>query len=179
MSIANPYRAVLSVILACAAFAVAGCGSSSKSAQTMTTADWADGVCSAVTTYRGSLTDAVNSVKSNPSKAGLQDAADATKSATDTFVSDVKGLGKPNTNAGQQAKDTIDTLSNSLGEDVSAIQDAAGTGGLQGVSVVTGTLATAKTQVTTAVKSLEGLDAKGELTNAFSKAPSCASMSSS
>lgn len=178
MSIADAHRGFLRVILAGVVLAAAGCGSGSKGAQSLTPSDWANGMCSAITTYRGSLTDATKSVRSNPSKAGLQDAADAINSATDTFVSDVKALGKPNTTAGEQAKTTVDTLSTNLGTDTTTIQDAAGTG-VQRISAVTGALATAQTQVTTALTSLQGVDAKGELSDAFAQAPACASMTSS
>jgi hypothetical protein len=170
------HRVFLTVVLAGAVLAATACGSSSKSAQPSTTTDWAGGVCTAVTTYQASLTDAAKSVTSNPSKAGLQDAADAAKSATDTFVSDLKGLGKPDTTAGQQAKDTVDTLSSNLKTDMSTIQDAAGAGGLQAISGITAGLATAQTQITSAVTTLKGLDAKGELSDAFAQAPSCASL---
>ena len=161
-----------------AALLAAGCGSS-KSSQPPTTADWANGVCSAVTTYTKSLKDAAQTLTGNVSKAGLQDAADSVKSATDTFVSDTKSLGKPNTNAGQQAKQTLDTLSSQLKTGESTIEDAAGTGLLQGAAAVTAALATAQTQVTTAFNELKGLDAKGELSQAFSQASSCSSLTSS
>jgi hypothetical protein len=166
--------AVLSVLLAAVVLAATACGS--KDSAPSTTADWAGGVCSAITTYKTALTDTATSVKSNPSKSGLQDAANAAKSATDTFVSDVKGLGKPDTTAGQQAKDTIDTLSTNLNKDISTIEDAAGTGGLQSISVIAGALATAQTQLKSAVSTLKGLDTQGELSSAFKQAPSCASL---
>ena len=160
----------------------AGCGSSNKSAETTTqtsaTVDWAGGLCSALTTYTTSLTAAATKLGSNLSKSGVQDAADSVKSATDTFVSDTKGLGKPDTSSGQQAKDTIDTLSTNLNNDMSTIQDATGSGLLKGASTITATLATVQTQITTAFNQLKSLDAKGELSQAFSDAPSCSSLKS-
>ena len=165
------------VILAFALLA-AGCGSS-KSAQTTTTSstvDWANGVCSAVTTYKNSLTSTATTLVGNPSKSGLQDAVDQAKSATDTFISTTKNLGKPDTNAGQQAKSTLDTLSSQLDANVTTIQSATGSGLLAGISKATGALATAQTQITTAFDQLKGLDAKGELGDAFSQASSCSSL---
>lgn len=168
-------------VLAATALLAAGCGSSKNAATTttMSTVDWMNGVCSAASMYRTSVTDAAKSFTSNPSKAGLQDAADKVKSATDTFVSTTKGLGKPNTSSGQQAKATLDTLTTGLNTDASTIEDAAGKGVIAGLPVITATLTTAKSQVTTAFNELKGLDPKGELGNAFSQAASCTALTSS
>ena len=179
----SPLRArPLFSLLAVAAVVVvaAGCGSSNKNADTSTqasaTVEWAGGLCSALTTYTTSLTDAAKTLTGNLSKSGVQDAADSVKSATDTFVSDTKGLGKPDTSSGQQAKETIDTLSTNLDKDVSTIQDAAGSGLLKGASTITTTLTTVQSELTTAFNELKSLDAKGELSQAFSDAPSCSSL---
>ena len=68
------------------------------------TETWASGVCSSITTWQGAVKSAAASVKSDPTKSGLQTAAGDAKSATQTLASDLKGLGKPDTPAGQQAK---------------------------------------------------------------------------
>jgi hypothetical protein len=174
-----PRRRVLgATAVAAVALLAAGCGSN-KSADTTTTSstvDWANGVCSAVATYQGSLTDAAKSVTGNISKSGLQDAADQVKSATDTFVSETKSLGKPDTEAGKQAKTTLDTLSSQLDTDVSAVQSATGSGVLAAVSSISATLATAQKQITTAFDQLKGLDASSELSDAFSQASACSSL---
>jgi hypothetical protein len=160
------------------ALLAAGCGSN-KSADTTTTSatvDWANGLCGAVSTYQASLTDAAKSLTGNLSKSGLAKAADQAKSATDTFVSTVKGLGQPDTNSGKEAKATVDTLSSQLDTDVSTIKSATSSSLLTGVSTITATLATAQKQITTAFDQLKGLDAKGELGDAFSQASSCSSL---
>jgi hypothetical protein len=160
---------------------VAGCGSSNKSAQTTSTqtsatVNWASGVCSAVTTYRTALTSAAHSLTSNPSKAGFQNAANEATSATNTFVSATTSLGKPNTNAGAQASQTLHSLNASLRKDVNDITAAKGESVAQRLATATAALTSAKSQVTAAVSDLKGLDAKGELGNAFSQAPSCSSL---
>jgi len=156
----------------------AGCGSSKNAATTTTssTVDWANGVCSAVSTYQASLTAAAKSLTGNLSKAGLQDAANQAKTATDTFVSTTKGLGKPDTDSGKQAKATLDTLSSQLDADVSAVKSASQSGLLTGISTASATLVTAQKQITTAFDQLKGLDPKGELGDAFSQASSCSSL---
>ena len=164
---------------------VAGCGGSdSSSSDTTATAEWADGFCSALTTWTTSLKTAAESLKSDPSKEGLQSATDDVKGATDTFVSDVKGLGKPDTESGQQAKESLDTLAGQLQADVSQIEDAVGNAsGVSGVigaaSTVTTTLQSMGTQFQTTLSELEQLDAKGELQDALEQADSCKSLTSS
>jgi uncharacterized protein YoxC len=165
-----------------------GCGSSGDSSTTTTAASatetWASGVCSSITTWQSAVTSAVSSVKGDPTKAGLQTAADDAKSATQTLASDLKGLGKPDTQDGQKAKDSLDQLSTNLQTDVDTIQSAVeGVSGVSGVltavSTVTGTLATMGTQVKTTFTDLQGLDAKGELKDAFASASSCDSLTNS
>jgi hypothetical protein len=183
MPSAPSWRTLLAIaVVAATVLLAAGCGSSKKNAETSTqastTVQWAGGLCSALTTYTKSLTDAASTLTGNLTASGMQDAATSIKSATNTFVSDTKNLGKPDTSAGQQAKATIDTLSTNLNKDVSTIQDATGSGLLKGASTITATLTSVQSQITTAFNELKGLDAKGELSKAFSDAPSCASLKS-
>ena len=169
------------------AFLAAGCGSSgggSTTTEASSTATWASGVCSSITTWKAAITSAADSVKSDPTMTGLQTAADDATSATQTLASDLKGLGKPDTPSGQQAKDSLDTLSTNLQQDVatieSAIKDASGvSGALTATSTVTGTLGMMRTQITTTFTDLQGLDAKGELKTAFANSSACNSLRSS
>ena len=116
------------------------------------TETWATGVCTSITTWQAALKSAAGSLKSNPTKNGLQTAGNDAKAATQTLASDLKGLGKPDTQAGQQAKNSLDQLSTSLQQDVatieSAVKGASGlSGALKAVPTVTATLATMETQV--------------------------------
>lgn len=163
-------------LVALVAALAAGCGSDKSKDSSSSTTDWANGVCSAVTTYRDSLTKAADSLKGNVSKAGFEDASKQVQTATKSFVDETKSLGKPNTDSGKQAKDTLDTLSSQLNNDLDTIKGADGAGLVQGLSVVTGALASAQTQVQTAFDQLKSLDAKGELSDAFDKASACSSL---
>jgi hypothetical protein len=180
------------------AFLAAGCGSSgsastttSSSATTGTssttsassTETWASGVCTSITTWQSAIKSAVSSLKSDPSKQGLQTAAGDAKSATTALASDLKGLGKPDTSAGQQAKDSLDQLATTLKQNVDTIESAAkGASGVSGVlsavATVTSTAATMATQVKATFKDLNGLDAKGELKGAFASSSACDSLTS-
>ena len=134
----------LIAVAASLVFLAAGCGSSGGGSTTTTTTSasatetWASGVCSSITTWQAAITSAAGSLKSDPTKNGLQAAAGDAKSATETLSSDLKGLGKPDTPSGQQAKDSLDKLSANLQQDVATIESA-----VKGVSGVSGALAAA------------------------------------
>ncbi len=161
----------------------AGCGS--KSSQPTSTADWANGVCSAFTTWKSSITSSVDALKGgNLSQDSLQSTADEMRSATETLESDLKDLGKPDTQAGQQAKDSLDQLSSDLKTDTDSIKTAVdGVSDLSGVASAAATVSTAlgtmQSQVTSTVNSLEQLDAQGELQTAFQQSSACQQLSSS
>jgi hypothetical protein len=177
--------ACFAVLLAVVAFA-AGCGGSSSSSDgTSATDDWANGVCSAITTWTNSLKSATSSLKGgNVSKDGLQGVADDLKSANETFVDDLKGLGKPDTEAGQQAKESVDKLAGELQSDSSKIEDAVkdvsgASGVLTAVSVVSTTVVSMGSQLQTTFTELQQLDAKGELETAFEQADACKTLTNS
>ena len=78
----------------------------------------------------------------------------------------------------------MDELSTNLQNNVdtidSAVKDVSGVSGvLSAVSTVTGTLATMGTEVKTTFTDLQGLDAKGELKDAFASSSSCDSLTKS
>jgi len=162
------------VILATVALATAGCGSD-KSDSSSTT-DWANDVCSAVSTYSNSVRDAATSLQENISRAGFDAATKQVQEATDTFTDEIESLGKPQTDAGDRGKTTLDTLSKQLNDDLDSAQAAKGDGLVQGLSTVTDALAAAQTQIRAAVNELEGLDAQGELSEAFKSASACDSL---
>lgn len=165
----------LAALLGIMALLAVACGSDDSSKKSSTT-DWANGVCSAITSYRQSLTDAADSFRTNASKNGLQDATEQVQKATDGFVESMKSLGKPDTDAGKEAKETLSTLSQQLNSGLDTVKSAEGTGVVQGLATVTGAFATAQTQVKSAFDRLEGLDAQGELSDAFDQASACASL---
>ena len=69
------------------------------------------------------------------SKDGLNTAADDIKSASDTLISDLKGLGKPDTKQGQDAKDSVDQLSSELKDEANQIEsDVKNISGVQGAA---------------------------------------------
>jgi len=168
-----------------AALLFAGCGSKGTTTSTASTSDWAGGVCTAITTWKTSISQAVDSVKNGGiSKSALQGAADKVKSANQTFAESIKNLGKPDTKAGSQAKQSLDQLSTDITSEQQKINTA-----MDGVTSVAGIVAAAPTvlgslktmasDVSTTFKQLQTLDASGELSSAFDQASACKTLKSS
>ena len=160
----------------------AGCGGSSS--KESSAEEWAGGLCSALTTWTSSVKSSANSLKGNPSEDGLKSATGDIKSASDTLVSDLKDLGKPDTKAGQDAKDAVDQLSSEVEDDVQEMQSAVdNVSGVQGVltasSSVSATLYKMGNQINSAASKLESADPGGELKQAFQNAPACKDLTSS
>jgi uncharacterized protein YoxC len=168
------------------ALLAAGCGGDGgNGGDTSSPTEWADGLCSAITTWTSSLTSSAQSLQGgNLSKDSLQSATDDVKDSTKTFVDDVKGLGKPDTEDGEKAKDEVDGLADDLDDGVqkieSAVDDASDANGvLNAVSVASSTLQTMGRQVSDTFKQLEQLDPAGELEQGFKNADSCDELQSS
>jgi hypothetical protein len=166
------------------ALLAAGCGSKSSS-EPATTADWANSVCTSITTWKNSVTTAASSLKGGDlSKSALTSAADDAKSATDTLKSDLKDLGKPPLDSGQQAKDLVDQLATELNTDIDSIKQAVdsssgGLGAVGAAATAATTFSTMQTQLSSTLSSLQALDAKGELTTAFQQSSSCKQLTGS
>ena len=173
-------KALLAAVLVSLVVVAAGCGKSKPKSAT----DWANGVCSAVSTWTTSLADAADSLKNgNVTKDSIQSAADDAQDATKTLRSDLKKLGKPNTQSGSEAQDTVNQLSDQISSGVSTIEDtvksvSSVSGALSAVTTVSSTLTTMNNEVTAAYQKLSSLDPGGELQQAFQQAPDCASFRS-
>lgn len=170
--------------LAVAVVVAAGCGGDDTTATSATT-EWAGGVCTALVTWKDAVAGAGESLQGgNLSADGLKGAAGDVEEATRTLADDLKGLGRPDTQAGQEAQDTITTLADDLAGEAdtiaSAVDNASGVGEvLQAASTVSSTLVTMGQQVGSAVSQLEGLDGAQELKDAFAEADSCSGLSGS
>jgi hypothetical protein len=165
----------------CAALLASGCGSSSD---TSSAEEWANKLCGAFTTWEGAIRTSASDLQSNPSKDGLQTFADEADQATGDFVDELKGLGKPDTQGGEQAEQELDQLSSELDGELEKIKQSVegvtdASGAASAVSVVSGSLVTMANQVSSTVKQLQQADVADELKQAFSSAESCQSLQSS
>lgn len=176
-------RLALAPLVAALAVLAAGCGG--KSSKPETANDWANSFCASATTWKDSVASAVSPLKNgNITKDSVNTAFDDFKSATNTFTGDVKGLGKPPTKAGEQAKSDIDQLTTQIDNSVNTIQSAVKnisdvSSALAAVPAVTGALASMRTDVSTTFHNLQKIDPNGELTSAFANSQACKSLANS
>jgi len=177
--------AALASMLALAVLA-AGCGGggSSSSDSTKPPQEWADGVCSAINTWTDSLRSASQSVTGgNLSQNSLKQAASDLEDSTAQLKDDLGNLGKPDLPSGDKAKQSIDTLSTNISDNVdkvnSALKDVQNGGSIvNALTTVTSTIQTMGTQVQTTFTDLKNLDPQGELNSAFQNASSCKTVTS-
>jgi hypothetical protein len=140
---------------------------------------WADGVCSAAATWKKALSSAGSAVtKGGVSKSSLQKAADQAKTATQTFASSLKKLGKPNTPNGQKAKKELDQLASSLSTTAGSLSESVSSvsnlrGALKAAGSVASSLADMGRQLSSSFDDLRAIGGKSDVKGAFQQASSC------
>lgn len=178
-------KTLIASAVAALALVAAGCGGSDESSSASPADEWADGFCTAITTWTDSVkgvTDQFTDLSSF-SQDGLETAATDVKGATEDLVDDLQGLGAPDTESGQDVKDSIDELTSTLESEVGTIEDTA-----QGVSdltaipgaitSITSSLTAMGTAFSSTFQAVEDADVEGELQTAFEDSPACADISS-
>ena len=173
-------RLALTAALAACALLAAGCGSSDS--DTTPTTEWANGLCTSITTWKTEITSIVDSLKGgNLSQDSLAAAVDDADEATRNFTSSLKSLGRPDTEAGQEAQDSVNELTTQIDDDMTTIQDAVSNasgvaGVLAAVPTITTAIQSAGNQIADTIAGFEDLDAKGELESAFKDADDCTTL---
>jgi hypothetical protein len=173
-------RVLVAAVVTALALVAAGCGSDSSSGDA--TQDWANGLCTSLTTWSDSMQSAATTLQDTSSLSvdTIKGAIDDVVTATSTLASDVSELGRPDTEAGQEAEETVSALADTLQTDAETLQqalDSGSSGGLTGllenISTITSTLGSMANAVGQAFSDLEDLDAEGELETAFESADAC------
>jgi archaellum component FlaC len=178
-------RTALVLIMLLVAGLAAGCGDSDNGSDEASATEWADGLCSAVSTWTDSMRAAGEDLqRSGLTEEGIDQAVDDVRSATDTLRKDLDDLGAPETDAGDEAEESVEELRTELEEDVDSIEAAVEdvsnlSEALQAAPAVGTSLSSMDTQVRATVQELRGLDPAGELESAFEQASSCDELSSS
>ncbi len=92
---------------------------------TLTTAEWADSVCTDVAQWKSSITSIADVSGGTLTKDSLQQKLDDAKSATDELVSQLKGLGKPDLAASEQLQQQLDSSAEQLRASYQSLQSQA------------------------------------------------------
>ncbi len=167
-------RIVLAAAVTALALVGAGCGGSDDDSDTDPTAAWASDFCSAITTWTDELETVTSqfSDTSNLSQDGLQSAGDDVRTSTEDLVDDLRALGAPETEGGEEIRSALDSLSTTLETEAASIEETvAGISGLTGIpsaiTAVTSSLSAMGTAFSSTLETIENADAGGELQDAL------------
>lgn len=172
-------RLAVTAVLSALVLVAAGCGGSDDEADP--TAAWASGFCSAITSWTDSLQEVTSSFTdtSNLSEDGLQSAADTVRTSTEDLVDELRGLGAPETDGGDEIRTSLDSLSETLeaeaGEIESAVEGVSNLTDLPAaISSVSSSLSAMGSAFAAALQSIGDADVEGELQSALEDSPECA-----
>jgi hypothetical protein len=163
------------------ALAVSGCGGDDSSASA--TEEWAEGFCTAITDWTAAITESTDELRnlSSLSPESFEEAAGNLRTATSDFADDLRALGAPETESGEEAKQAIDEFSAALEDDSaeieSAIQDVSGiTDVPAAVQAITAALTSMNEAFTSMISTIREGDAAEELETALEDADACADL---
>jgi hypothetical protein len=116
--------AVLPLVVAAIVLA-AGCGGDDDQSSSQA---WADDFCSAAADWRTTLEGIVSGFDSpsDLSADSIEDAVDEGLEATESFVDDVRGLGAPDTEAGEEVQGIVDDMASSVESTADDLSEAVG-----------------------------------------------------
>jgi hypothetical protein len=163
--------------------AAAGCGGDDDEDPT---AAWASSFCSAITGWTDDLENITSQFTdtSNLSQEGIQSGAEDVRTSTQDLVDELRDLGAPPTESGDEVESELNTLSDTLEAETGEIEDTANAvSGLtdipDAIQTISGSLAAMATAFSNALTAIQESDARGELQTALEDSPECAGISSS
>ena len=163
---------LLAVVLALlTAPVLAGCGGDDESSSEQ----WAGDVCSELSTWASGVEEAIRSLTEDGlslDREAVQSAVDQVKESTEDLADGLEDLGRPETDAGEQARSELDELGTQLGEQLDDVEEAAEDDSLS-VASLTSAITTASSAVKSTLESLQSLEGGEELRDAFDNAESC------
>lgn len=161
----------------------AGCGGDDDG-EADSTAAWASSFCSAITDWSDELEGVTSefSDTSNLSQEGIRSAADDVRGSTEGLVDDLRGLGAPPTDSGEEIRTALESLSDTLDTESSQIQETAdGVSGLtdlpNAITEITASLSAMGTAFSSALSTVQDADVGGEVQAALEDSPECAGIS--
>ncbi len=109
-------------LVAVLSVAAAGCGGDDQSGAEQ----WADSVCTDLNTWADSMTTAITGVMSqglSVTSSDLRAAANQAQSATTRLVDDLREIGPPDTDSGEQAQQQLQQLGDSIEQHANKTRD--------------------------------------------------------
>ena len=166
------------VVVALTLFTV-GCGDGAGGGQP-TAGEWAEDFCTSVATWRDELEKIGDGVEdpSSLSADTLEQVAGEANAASDELIDDVRALGTPDLESGEEIKASVETFADSLEAERDKIAEAVGdTSELSdvasAVSAIGASLSAMGTAFQTVLGALEDADVSGELETALEEPSAC------
>ena len=160
------------------AFVAVGCGGGDDEADP--TAAWATDFCSTVSSWTTELESIGSSFTdvSSFNEESIEAAATDAREATNTLVDDLRALGAPPTDSGDEIEASIDELSTELESQSGSIETAVdGLTSLadlpEAVTAITTSLTAMATAFQSTVTTIQDADVGGELESALEDSPEC------
>lgn len=173
----------VALLLVLAALAT-GCGGGSGGDEAVEPATWAAGFCEALQTFTTGISESGSGLTGEglPSSAEIREAIDAAAVAASTFADDLRDLGRPDVESGEEILNALETAAREAGETFEAVKDDVDTEieGAADVAAVAGAIAdaarTALTGIQQATNRLQELDVDGTLAEALEGASACSNL---
>ena len=153
----------------------------------LTTEEWADEVCKSLSDWRTSITSLADVSGESLTADTLREKLDDAGAATYELVTQLRGLGAPDLEAGDELQQQLDDAAEELESKYDALRDSAEEAAdappsefVQQLAGLASDFAALRTAISTTVSSLQdadvGEESKAELEQAFADAPSCQSL---
>ncbi len=179
-------KTLVAAAVAVLALAAAGCGGD-ESPTASATDEWADGFCTAITTWTDSLGNVRDGFTSGASVplAGWARGCRKRRPELDrhTGRGSSKDSARQTRSRARPWRDSVDDLSTTLETEVANIESAAqGASGLSGIpsaiTSITASLSAMSTAFSSTLQSIESADSEDELRTALEDSPACADITS-
>ncbi len=134
------------------------------------TSAWADSVCSSIATWRSSITSLADVSEGTLSRDALRERLDDAQAATEELVTELKDLGPPDTEAGDELEQELDAAADDLETSYENLQAGAEealdtdspTDFLRALADLAPDFQTLLTSIATTIDTLESTDVAGE-----------------
>ena len=178
---------IAAVVIGIAAIVIAAIAMRLSDDGPQTTEEWAGEVCTSLSDWRDSITSLAD-VNGEPLTAdALRDKLGEAEDATTELVAQLKDLGAPDLEAGDELQQQLDDSADELESRFDALRDSAEAAAdappsefLQQLAGLASDFAALQTAISTTVTSLQdanvGEESKAELEQAFADAPACQSL---
>ena len=175
---------IAAVVIGIAAIVIAAIAMRLSDDGPQTTEEWAGEVCTSLSDWRDSITSLADVTDAPPTADALRDKLGEAEDATSELVAQLKDLGAPDLEAGDELQQQLDESADELESSFDALRDgaeaAADAPPSEFLQQLASDFAALQTAISTTVTSLQdanvGDESKAELEQAFADAPSCQSL---